>query len=93
MKLHWHMHSGGVGAADGKHGYTAAGAFGSYEIQPFSNRLGRHAGNILHFINRKGRLAGGLWQRLGTFNHPNKAKAAAKQHAEKHFGCKPRRRR
>jgi len=84
-KLKWHMHAGGTMSPD-KHGHVTATRYGEYHINPVSTPLGRHIGYSLYFVNNRGILTGGLWQRLGQFSHPNKAKGAATKHYDKHFG-------
>ena len=81
-KLRWpHTVAGGTGAAEGKHGYeTERLPVGYYRIAPFSWPNGRHRGYVLHFVNDRGALAGGLWQELGTHSSPNKAKGRALEH-------------
>ena len=84
-KLKWHMHAGGTTAPD-RHGYVAVTRYGEYRVDPVSTPLGRPKGYIVYFTNSKGILTGGLWQRMGMFSHPNKAKGAAAKHYDKHFG-------
>lgn len=86
--LKWSTFAGGTAAAPGKHGHSAHPPQGTYQIQPISNRWGRHKGYLLHFINDKGRLPGGLWQELGMFASPNLAKGAANRHYQQHFGSR-----
>lgn len=91
----WSTYAGGTGAAEGKHGYSARVAGGTYHVDPFTTKYGRHAGYLLRFTTEGGaRLpVPGLWTGIakdGTavpihmqviFWSPNEAKGAAKKHA------------
>jgi hypothetical protein len=81
----WSTFAGGTSAAEGKHGYDTHLSVGTYSIQPVTTQYGRHAGYLVHFINDKGVLVGGLWQQIGKFHSPNAAKKASREHFEKHF--------
>jgi hypothetical protein len=83
--LTWHMYAGGISAASGKHGYSAHTAHGQYQVQPVTTKWGRHRGYLVHFINDKGELRGGLWQELGLTYSPNEGKRTSKAHYLKHF--------
>jgi hypothetical protein len=78
----WSMHAGGTGAAPGKHGFTFSASFGTYHIDPYSSRYGRHRGYLLAFSNELGKVdQPGLWCEIGTFHSPQAAVKAAREHA------------
>jgi len=85
MSFKWNTYAGGTFAAPDKHGYSARTNLGTYDIQPVSFSSGKHRGYRLHFINDKGKLAGGLYQEIGMFRSPNAAKSASIKHYNKHL--------
>jgi hypothetical protein len=62
----WHTAAGGTTARDDKYSYSAFTTIGRYMLQPVSSEynVNRHLGYIVTFLNEKGKLEGGLWQRL-----------------------------
>jgi hypothetical protein len=80
----WSMYAGGTAAAPGKHGYSLRTSFGTYHIDPYSTREGRHRGYLLAFTNELGKVEQpGLWRQIGSFRSPQAAVKAAREHA----GC------
>ena len=82
MKLKWQIFAGGTCAAEGKYAYHAKTDHGEYDISPVTTATGRHAGYLIHFVNTKGKVKGGLWHNLGTCRSPNAAKRLATDHYE-----------
>ena len=70
----WGMFAGGIGAAEGKHAYTWTMDYGTYHIDPFTTKWGRHAGYLVRFSssgkNQPAKLSGGLWHDLGKVRSP-----------------------
>lgn len=81
--MKWNTFAGGTSAVEGKRGYQARTKFGIYDISA-PQIIGRR-GYLLYFINDKGILRGGLWQKIGVYVSPNEAKGAAKKHFSEHF--------
>lgn len=78
----WKTYAGGTTALPGRYGYQVETPHGAYDIiAPTPSRRSY----VLHFVNAKGTLPGGLWQKIGEFRSPQAAKGAAKRHAQEHF--------
>lgn len=78
----WHTYAGGTSAASDKNGYDAYATIGRYSIQPISSKhdVEQHLGYRVHFLNEKGKLAGGLWQPIHMLTTLPHARTLCQEH-------------
>jgi len=83
----WDTYAGGTFAASDRNSYQTRTTIGDYSIQPISseNNCERHIGYRVYFINRLGKLNGGLWQNLGLTTLP-KARIRCHNHMANNGG-------